>query len=299
MKLVRIPADVDRDDVLLAGLTARQLAILGTAAVALWLVYEAVRAVLPLPVFAGLATPLAAVAAAVALGRHDGVSADRMAVAALRQMTAPRTLVAAAGDVPPVPAWAGVSGSPPPAPLRVPVQRISDDGIVDLGEDGAALLCRASSLTFSLLTEEEQDARIAAFGRVLNGLAGEVQICLRSEVADLSHDADELEARVDVLQHADLARAARQHAAFLRSLGDRRDALRRAVFVVLRERYVADPAVVLQRRAEELRVGLAAAGITLRVLDAPEVARALAGTWARSGDAPLFSSEPVRGAATC
>lgn len=299
MKLVRIPADVDRDDVLLAGLTARQLAILGTAAVALWLVYEAVRAVLPLPVFAGLATPLGAVAAVVALGRRDGVSADRMALAALRQVTAPRTLVAASAAVPPVPAWAGVSGPPPPAPLDVPVQRISDGGIVDLGDDGAALLCRASSLTFSLLTEEEQDARITAFGRVLNGLAGEVQICVRSEVADLSHDADELEARADVLQHADLARAARQHAAFLRSLGDRRDALRRAVFVVLRERRAADPAGVLQRRAEELRVGLAAAGITLRVLDATEVARALAGTWARSGDVPLFSSEPVRGATSC
>jgi len=33
---VRIPADVDRPDKLLAGLTARQLAILAVAAVVLW-----------------------------------------------------------------------------------------------------------------------------------------------------------------------------------------------------------------------------------------------------------------------
>lgn len=299
MKLVRIPADVDREDTLLAGLTARQLAILGAAAVALWLAYDATHALLPLAVFAGLATPLGAATAVLALGRHDGMSADRLAVAALRQVTAPRVLVSASEGVPAVPAWAGIGGSPPPPPLHVPVERIGDDGIIDLGDDGAALLCRASSLTFSLLTEEEQDARVAAFGRVLNGLGGEMQICIRSEVADLSHDADELEARADDLQHPDLARAARQHAAFLRTIGERRDALRRAVFVVVRERHTRDAAGVLYRRTEELRIGLAAAGIGLCILDGSEVARALAGTWARSGDAGVFSSEPVRGTAPC
>lgn len=299
MNLVRIPADVDRDDVLLAGLTARQLAIVGTAAVVLWLCYEAVRTLVPLPVFAGLATPVGAVAAVLALGRRDGVSADRLALAAIRQVTAPRLLIAATDAVPGVPPWVGISGPEPPAPLQLPVERVSADGIIDLGEDGAALLCQASSLTFSLLTEEEQDARIASFGRVLNGLAGEVEICIRSEVADLSHDADELEERANALQHPDLANAARQHAAFLRSIGQRTDALRRAVFVVVRERRGADPVTALGRRAEELRVGLATAGIALRVLDGIEVVRVVAGTWSRSGDAPVFSSEPVHGTSPC
>ena len=299
MKLVRIPADVDREDALLAGLSARQLAILGTVAVVLWLAYDSVHALLPLPVFAALATPVVAASAVLALGRHDGVSADRLAVAAVRQAAVPRVLVAAPDGVPAIPAWSGLSGSPSPAPLHVPVERISDDGIIDLGDDGAALVCRASSLTFSLLTEEEQDARIAAFGRVLNGLGGDVQICIRSEIADLSHDAVEVETRADQLQHPDLMRAAREHAAFLRSIGGRGDALRRAVFVVFRERRVGDMADVLQRRAEELRVGLAAAGIGLRLLDATEVARAVAGSWARSGDAAVFSSEPVRGTVPC
>jgi Ca2+-binding RTX toxin-like protein len=40
---VRIPADVDREDRLLAGLSARQLAILGTAAVVLWVAYAATK----------------------------------------------------------------------------------------------------------------------------------------------------------------------------------------------------------------------------------------------------------------
>jgi hypothetical protein len=295
VRLVRVPADVDREDTLLAGLTARQLAILAAAAVALWLVYEVAHAVLPLPVLAVLATPVGAAAVVLALGRLDGVSADRLAIAAVRQATAPRLLVATAGDVSPVPSWAGLAAPSPPGPLRVPVTRVSADGVVDLGDDGAVLVCRASSLTFSLLTEAEQDARIAAFGRVLNGLAGNVQICVRSEFADLSHDADELEERADTLQHPDLQRAAREHAAFLRGIGRERQALRRAVFVVLRERRGDDAATALRRRVEEMRVGLAAAGIALRVLDGPEVARVLAGTWARSGEAPVFSTDAVAG----
>jgi hypothetical protein len=40
---VRIPADVERPDKLLAGLTARQLAILAVTAVALWAGYAATR----------------------------------------------------------------------------------------------------------------------------------------------------------------------------------------------------------------------------------------------------------------
>ena len=49
---VRIPADVERPDKLLAGLTARQLAILGVAAVVLWAGYAATRHVVPAVAFA-------------------------------------------------------------------------------------------------------------------------------------------------------------------------------------------------------------------------------------------------------
>ena len=60
---VRIPADEDRDDRLLAGPCARQLAILGGSGVVVWLGSQATRTVLPLPVFVGLAAPVAAAAA--------------------------------------------------------------------------------------------------------------------------------------------------------------------------------------------------------------------------------------------
>ncbi|PLS74886.1 MAG: PrgI family protein, partial [Actinobacteria bacterium] len=78
---VRIPADVDREDRLLAGLTARQLAYLAVGGLALAGAWSATRAVVPLPVFAVAASPLAALLAVVALGRRDGMAADRLALA--------------------------------------------------------------------------------------------------------------------------------------------------------------------------------------------------------------------------
>ena len=57
---VPIPADVEMPDKVLAGLTARQVAIAATAAAVLWLGWMAARHVMPLPAFAALAAPVAA-----------------------------------------------------------------------------------------------------------------------------------------------------------------------------------------------------------------------------------------------
>ena len=102
---VRIPADVERPDALLGGLSARQLAILATAAVAIWAVWSLTRRVLPLPVFAALASPLAAGAVALALGRRDGLSADRYALAAWHYLRSPGRQVRAPEGVAAPPAW--------------------------------------------------------------------------------------------------------------------------------------------------------------------------------------------------
>ena len=52
-----IPADIERPDKILAGLTARQVAILATAAVIIWAAFEATRRLVAPPVFAVLAAP--------------------------------------------------------------------------------------------------------------------------------------------------------------------------------------------------------------------------------------------------
>jgi hypothetical protein len=58
-------------------------------------------------------------------------------------------------------------------------------GHVDLGEDGAVAICRASSLNFALRSETEQEALIEGFGRLLNGLDAQVLFLVRSNRADL------------------------------------------------------------------------------------------------------------------
>ncbi|WP_162246944.1 PrgI family protein, partial [Frankia sp. AvcI1] len=57
---VHIPADVDREDRIVANLTARQVLILALTAIVLYLAWAATRSLVPLLVFAVLAVPVAA-----------------------------------------------------------------------------------------------------------------------------------------------------------------------------------------------------------------------------------------------
>ncbi|MER6901416.1 PrgI family protein, partial [Amycolatopsis sp. NPDC000740] len=91
---VRIPSDVDREDRVLANLTARQLAILAVTGIVLYGAWTLTRGVVPLPVFLIVAIPIGVAAAVLALGQRDGMSLDRLVLAALRQRLQPRRRVA-------------------------------------------------------------------------------------------------------------------------------------------------------------------------------------------------------------
>ena len=279
---VRIPADVDRPDKLLAGLTARQLAILAVAAVALWAGYAATRHLVPPAAYGAVAVPFAAVAALLALGRMEGVPADRWVLAAWRQHRSPRRLVPAPDGVPAAPAFLAKSASskPLPAPLRLPLAGIDAGGVVDLGSDGLAVICRASAVTFSLRTPAEQEALVAGFARFLSSLAEPVQVLVRSERLDVRPAICALLDAAPGLPHVALERAARDHAAFLAGLAASRDLLRREVLVVLRQpagqaSAEGDGAGRLLRRAAEAAAALAAAGVSLSVLDGAAAAGVL------------------------
>ena len=104
-----IPADIELPDKILAGLTARQVAIIiiiTAAAVITWAGFEASRRLVPLPVLAALAAPVAVAAAALVIGQRDGLSLDRLLIAAWRQARSPRRFVIAPGGIPAPPAWA-------------------------------------------------------------------------------------------------------------------------------------------------------------------------------------------------
>jgi hypothetical protein len=277
---VRIPADVERPDKLLAGLTARQLAILGVTAVALWIGYTATRHLLPPAVYGIVAVPVGAAAAMLALGRFEGVAADRWVSAAWRHHRSPHRLVPAPEGITPTPAFVGTvsagEAGPVPAPLRLPVTGVRADGIVDLGADGVAIVCRASAVTFALRTPTEQEALVAGFARFLNSLAEPVEVLVRAEPVDLTPTIDALLDLAPALPHPALEVAARGHARFLAELAERRDLLRREVLVVLRQRGGDDAPGRLHRRAAEAVAALGAAGVTLNILDGPETAACLA-----------------------
>ena len=281
---VRIPADVDRPDKLLAGLTARQLAILAVAAIALWAGYAATRHLVPPAAYGAVAIPIGAVAALLALGRMEGVPADRWVLAAWRHRRSPRRLVPAPDGVPAVPSFLAKAAGPHPpalpAPLRLPLAGIDANGVVDLGPDGLTVICRASAVTFSLRTPAEQEALVAGFARFLSSLAEPVQVLVRAERLDVGPAICALLDAAPGLPHVALERAARDHAAFLADLAASRDLLRREVLVVLRQpagqaSAGGDRSGRLLRRAAEAAAALAAAGVSLSVLDGAAAASVL------------------------
>lgn len=282
---VRVPADVERPDRILAGLTARQLAILAAAAIVVWAGYAATRGLIPPAVYAVFALPVAAVAVVMAVGRIDGAAADRFLAAAIGHQRRPRRLVPATGPLSPPPAMIAPAAGPLPAPLRLPIASVAEDGTVDLGVDGRALILRAAAAAFSLRSPAEQEAMVAGFSRWLNSLSEPVQILVHTQPQDLGPAIDALEDAAPGLPHPALERAAKDHAGFLAGLAGP-GLLARQVLVVLRQPDSAD-AGRLARRASEAQAALAAAGVDLEILDGPAAGRLLAATLDPANPQPL------------
>jgi hypothetical protein len=273
---IRLPADVEMEDRLAWGLTARQLVILVATALVCYGVFAAAASALPMPVAVALAAPLAFVGGALALGRRDGLSGDRLALAAARHLTqSPRRVVAPDGlpaALPDAPDQPGVSL------LRVPVKAILASGVVELADGTSALLLAASGTSWALRSEEEQAALAEAYGKWLNSLVEPTAITVRAERVDLTERASAIERAASTLPHPALRRCAQTYAQFLSELAREGDGLRRRqILLVLttrtRERETAR--ADLERRAAETESLLRAAGVELRALDGQDAAALL------------------------
>jgi hypothetical protein len=139
-------------------------------------------------VFAISAAPLGLMGLVLAFGRRDGVSADRLLLAALTQRRqtprAPRPLTGGAVaplDADPRRAAVARRGRRPRArtaeravAARVPARRVlaagADLGVFDLGRDGAAV-CAVTPVNFTLRSGPERDA-LAGRVRPLAAFAG-------------------------------------------------------------------------------------------------------------------------------
>jgi hypothetical protein len=273
---VRLPADVELEDKLAFGLTARQLFLLGATVLLSYGLYTIASSALPLPVAAALAAPLALAGSVLALGRRDGLPADRLACLALRFLVSPRRRLLAPEGLPaPLPAE---PRRPPSAPLDLPVRTVYRSGLVELGDGSFCVLLRAASSSFALKSEEEQAALVEAFGRFLNGVADPVAIYVRSEPVDLAERAQALEQTASEITQPELADAARAHACFLRELPADGELRRREILllVVTRAREAARARTALERRKSETSELLRAAGVELSALDGEQTAALLA-----------------------
>lgn len=300
MTSVRIPADVDRPDTVIGGLTARQAAILAAGLVAAWAAAAVLRVWLPLPLALVAASPLALAAFAVVVARRDGMAGEQLVLAAVRYAFAAKRLVAAPDGLPRVPAVAThLAGCSVPgvAALDLPLLGVSADGVVDLGGDGSALLCAVSPVNFALRTADEQEALVAVFARFLHGDLGGWQLVVATRPADPSPLAQRVAEAAAALPDPALEGAARGHADHLRALAAERGLLTRQVVVVLHDpRPPRASAAGLLRRAEQAAALLAPAGVAVQVLDRPAAAATVAAalrTHEPAADAPAVLTDEI------
>lgn len=278
MSRVRMPADVEREDKILAGLTVRQLAIIGVPGVGLWAAYSGLGHLVPPIVFVVAAVPVMGAAVAAALARRDGLSLDLLLLAAFRFIRSPKRRATGAPPAEPLPSWVDATTPPLPSPLDLPVKSISDEGVVDLAEHGCAVLVSCSTVSFALRTPAEQAGLVTGFGSYLNSLNTPVQLLVRAESIKLDPLVDALDRAAPTMPHPALERAARGHADFLADLAQTRDLLRRQIVLVLRETGGdgAHATSTVRRRAEDAVRGLSAAGSRAQVLSGGQVAALLA-----------------------
>ncbi|MBD0741678.1 PrgI family protein [Streptomyces sp. CBMA152] len=276
---VRIPVDISRPDRLLGPFTARQTALLAVAGLVLYVGYWATRPFMAPLAYTVMAIPVAGAAAALALGRREGIGLDRFLAAALAHTRTRGRRVHAPEGVPPLPDvipahWASAQGRPPSA-MRMPYDGITEGGVLDLGGDGHAALARCSTVNFDLRSGAEQQGLTAAFARWLNSLTGPTQVLVRSHRIDLAPLADTLHHHAPTLPHPALEQAAHAHADFLSHLADGGNLLGRQITLVAREEAApyggrGTGEGRARQRLNEAARALAPAEITVTPLDAAD-----------------------------
>jgi hypothetical protein len=268
----RVPADIEAPDRIVWGLTARQVAILATAAAIGYLIFKAVGALLPPAVAAVMLIPLVGVSVALALGRRDGLPLDAWILAAVMHRRAPGRAAPAPDGAGAAPAWApDVPVEPQPSVLRLPAQAVGDDGVIDLGGGSAAVLVAATTVNVGLRTGGEQAALVAGYARWLNSLTGPVQVVVSARRVDLTSHAVRVADAAQALPHPALADAAFDYSDFLLDVAAQRDPLWRTVTIACAANgapgATGHSAAEAMRRAEHTAAALATLGAQTRVLD--------------------------------
>nr|WP_269799851.1 MULTISPECIES: PrgI family protein [Pseudofrankia] len=311
---VRIPADINVADRVLAGLTVRQLALVAPAVLMAVCLFWLLSPYLPVAAVAAVCVPVAGAGIAVALGRWGGLPADRYLAAAASYAREPKLYLPATDD-------SSVGGEAPAAgwlpdvdsarraaaPARPLATSVDAAGVLDLGADGVAVLAEVDGVNLTLGSVAERAAKATAFARTLNALAGPLQITIRATPVRLAPHITRLRDQARILPDPALAAAAVDHANFLDELAAGRTLLARQILLTAREPLPAGvrgrggveaAAGRALRRLEEAAALLGLAGVTVRVLDAAAVSVLLAGL-AQPGSPPspdtVTATGPISG----
>ncbi|MCX6705923.1 MAG: hypothetical protein NTV24_02340 [Candidatus Woesebacteria bacterium] len=126
----------------------------------------------------------------------------------------------------------------PDAPLmassqeHLPISDICED-IVLFKDGGAALVMESTSLNFSLLSEKEQEAVIAAYSALLNSLSFSVQIVVRSQKKDISTYMNYLDESAKKIANPGLYRLMQSYRKFIIESVKKKNVLGKRFYVVL------------------------------------------------------------------
>jgi hypothetical protein len=323
---VAIPADLERPDRVLAGLTARQVLILASTALLLYCIWLGTRPYLPLWAFAVGGVPVGLGGIGLAWFRRDGIGMDRLTAAVLAYRIQPRRLLGARPPAPlAVPDWVAERVTAAPTgwahpddarlmvamagrtgALRLPARSVTDldtsdgggVGVLDLGGHGSAVLAVAGGVAFELREPGEQQSLVDGFARMLLAADGPVQIVVRRIRLDLRPALAELAEATPALPAPALRQAAAAHYAWLAELAVLEAPLTRQVVLVLCDTATSGTQAsaaadrLLSRLADAQRA-LGSAGITLTGLSADEADEVLANAVDPSRDTPAVPTRPI------
>lgn len=115
---------------------------------------------------------------------------------------------------------------------NIPVAEIADD--IVLHKDGsAALIIESSSLNFSLLSEKEQQAVIAAYAALLNSLSFAIQIVIRTQRKDITSYIKNLDEGIRRVQNPKLATVAASYRKFILESIKKKNVLGKKFYIVI------------------------------------------------------------------
>lgn len=289
----RIPADIDRPEPILFGLTARQCLIIAPALAGAWGIYLLLRGHVPWWAIMAALVPFLGVVTALALGERDGRGLEQVAASALVWLRAPKHLVAApSGQIPRPPRWAPRSWRAPRLePLRLPASAITPEGVIDLG-GRCAVMIACTTIPFQLASGREQDQALAAFAGVLDALTEPVQFLVQRRSADLTGFTAMVRNGAAHLPHPALAEAAAAHADFLNELAATHElSHQQVVAVVTATGSERRAGTALRRTAQDVADRLATLGIRTRVLERAEAEQVLRQAMA-APDGSLTTHDP-------